>query len=115
MNWPIYFAPNLHLGSPDSGVALCLLWTPQDRVLPHLDAADYALAGNLYSRDGISYILESAGTILGGILGAILSVPTASVIWSAIKTWNEHGDGDPHDDGDDRVPAARVAAPANGS
>src|SRR5688572_13827979 len=59
MNWPLFFAPNLHLGSADSGVALCLLWTPQDRVLPHLDAADYALAGNLYSRDGISYMLRN--------------------------------------------------------
>ena len=29
----------------------------------------------------------TAGTILGGILGAILSTPTASVIWSAAKAW----------------------------
>lgn len=29
----------------------------------------------------------AAGTILGGILGAILSTPTASVAWTAIKAW----------------------------
>lgn len=29
----------------------------------------------------------TAGTILGGILGAILSTPTASVVWAAIKAW----------------------------
>lgn len=30
----------------------------------------------------------TAGTLLGGIVGAILSVPAASVVWTAIKTWN---------------------------
>lgn len=31
----------------------------------------------------------SAGTILGGITGAILAVPLAAVAWSAITTWRE--------------------------
>ncbi|WP_378148129.1 AI-2E family transporter [Cnuibacter sp. UC19_7] len=30
----------------------------------------------------------TAGTILGGILGAVLSVPIAAVTWSIIKAWN---------------------------
>jgi predicted PurR-regulated permease PerM len=34
----------------------------------------------------------TAGTILGGIVGAVLSVPIAAVGWSIIKTWNESGD-----------------------
>jgi thymidylate synthase len=59
MAWPLYFAQNLTLGNPESGVGLCLLWTPQDRVLPALDSADYAIAGNLYSRDGVSYLLRN--------------------------------------------------------
>ncbi len=59
MAWPRYFAQNLTMGNPESGVGLCLLWTPQDRVLPELNAADYALAGNLYSRDGVSYLLRN--------------------------------------------------------
>ncbi|MFD1721235.1 AI-2E family transporter [Amnibacterium endophyticum] len=41
----------------------------------------------------------TAGTILGGVIGAILSVPTASVIWTAIKAWNGHGDPS-RDDGE---------------
>jgi predicted PurR-regulated permease PerM len=29
----------------------------------------------------------TAGSLLGGIVGAILSTPTASVLWSAAKAW----------------------------
>jgi predicted PurR-regulated permease PerM len=29
----------------------------------------------------------TAGTILGGIIGAILAVPAASVAWAAVKAW----------------------------
>lgn len=35
----------------------------------------------------------TAGTILAGIVGAILSVPLAAVTWSAIKSWNGEEDG----------------------
>lgn len=59
MDWPLYFARSLALGDPRSGVGLCLLWTPQDRVLPELEPGAYALAGNLYSRDGVSYLLRN--------------------------------------------------------
>lgn len=31
----------------------------------------------------------TAGTVLGGIIGAILSVPIAAVTWAIIKAWNE--------------------------
>ncbi|WP_258803068.1 AI-2E family transporter [Pseudarthrobacter sp. NS4] len=34
----------------------------------------------------------TAGTILAGIIGAILAVPTAAVGWAAIKAWNENPD-----------------------
>ncbi|WP_066289800.1 AI-2E family transporter [Arthrobacter sp. B6] len=34
----------------------------------------------------------TAGTILAGIIGAILSVPLAAVTWAAIKAWNETPD-----------------------
>ncbi len=33
----------------------------------------------------------TAGTILGGIIGAVLSVPVAAVAWAIIKTWNPDG------------------------
>lgn len=35
----------------------------------------------------------TAGTILAGIVGAILSVPLAAVAWSAIKSWTGEEDG----------------------
>lgn len=34
----------------------------------------------------------TAGTILAGIIGAILSVPLAAVTWAAIKAWNKQPD-----------------------
>jgi predicted PurR-regulated permease PerM len=40
----------------------------------------------------------SAGTILGGIVGAILSVPIAATAWAIVKTWDKpdwHLDGVP--------------------
>lgn len=33
----------------------------------------------------------SAGTILGGIVGAVLSVPIAATTWAIIKTWDKPG------------------------
>ncbi|MFV9506149.1 MAG: thymidylate synthase [Oscillochloridaceae bacterium umkhey_bin13] len=58
-DWPIYFAQNLKVGNLQSGVGLCLLWTPQERVLPALDPQSYALAGNLYSRDGVNFLVRN--------------------------------------------------------
>ncbi|BBE21728.1 hypothetical protein MN0502_06110 [Arthrobacter sp. MN05-02] len=37
-------------------------------------------------------IALTAGTILAGIIGAILSVPVAAVGWAAIKAWNQEKD-----------------------
>jgi thymidylate synthase len=59
MDWPLYFAPSLALGKPGAGLAVCLLWTPQERVLPTLDPAHYAVVGNLYSRDGVSFLVRN--------------------------------------------------------
>jgi putative heme transporter len=50
----------------------------------------------------------TAGTILGGIIGAILSVPTASVVWTAIKAWNPHHR-------EDAAPPEAVEASGHGS
>ncbi|THJ66706.1 AI-2E family transporter [Arthrobacter echini] len=36
----------------------------------------------------------TAGTVLAGIIGAILSVPVAAVTWAAIKAWNQEDDED---------------------
>ncbi|MBO0909960.1 MULTISPECIES: AI-2E family transporter [Arthrobacter] len=39
----------------------------------------------------------TAGTILAGIVGAILSVPIAAVSWAIIKVWIGEDDGDPEE------------------
>lgn len=37
----------------------------------------------------------SAGTILGGVVGAILSVPIAATAWAIVKTWDDPGHAPP--------------------
>jgi predicted PurR-regulated permease PerM len=37
----------------------------------------------------------TAGTILGGITGAVLAVPIAAVGWAIVKTWNDDGPASP--------------------
>ncbi len=59
MNWPQYFAANLTTGNPHSSTAICLLWTPRERVVPALPADQYAVVGNLYSREGISFLIRN--------------------------------------------------------
>jgi len=63
----------------------------------------------------------TAGTILGGIIGAILSVPIAAVSWAIIKTWNASddpqepdGDAPPPDPGASASPAAHGEAGTEG-
>ncbi|MHA7247337.1 AI-2E family transporter [Arthrobacter tecti] len=55
----------------------------------------------------------TAGTILAGIVGAILSVPLAAVTWAAIKAWNTEepsADPDPEQDPAAEEPGAGNAA-----
>lgn len=50
----------------------------------------------------------TAGTVLGGIVGAVLSVPIAAVGWAIIKTWNASGDApDEADDPEEADPSAQ--------
>ena len=37
----------------------------------------------------------TAGTILGGIIGAVLSVPIAAVAWAILKAWNPDDESAP--------------------
>jgi putative heme transporter len=51
------------------------------------------LMGKVLSIHGLAILLALAiGTILAGIIGALLAVPTAAVGWTAIKTWTGRGD-----------------------
>lgn len=59
------------------------------------------LMGKVLSIHGLAILLALAiGTMLAGIIGALLAVPTAAVAWTAFKTWTGRGDtasaaGDP--------------------
>ncbi|WP_284981796.1 AI-2E family transporter [Arthrobacter sp. efr-133-TYG-118] len=54
------------------------------------------LMGKVLSIHGLAILLALAiGTMLAGIVGALLAVPTAAVGWTAIKTWTGRGDTAP--------------------
>lgn len=57
--WPLYFTDCLSLGKPESNVGICTLWSKQEKVRNHLDGSLYSIMGNLYSVDGINYLLRN--------------------------------------------------------
>jgi predicted PurR-regulated permease PerM len=52
--------------------------------------------GNALKVHGLVILLAlTAGTILAGIVGAVLAVPLAAVAWAVIKVCTGEGSGDP--------------------
>jgi predicted PurR-regulated permease PerM len=45
----------------------------------------------------------TAGTILGGIIGAVIAVPLCAVTWAIIKVWNSPDDDSPDEDSTDET------------
>jgi thymidylate synthase len=60
MSWPNYFKEKLILGSPDSEIGLVCLWTPVNKICDQLDKNLFSLAGQLYSKEGINFILRNS-------------------------------------------------------
>ena len=58
-NWPIYFKDKLIIGNPDSEIGIVTLWTPVNKIVDQLDKSLFALAGQLYSKEGINYIVRN--------------------------------------------------------
>lgn len=54
-----YFKENLILGDPASEAGLVTLWTMTDKIVSKLDKALFKIAGQLYSKEGINYILRN--------------------------------------------------------
>jgi putative heme transporter len=53
--------------------------------------------GKALSLHALAILLAlTAGTILAGIIGALLAVPIAAVAWTVIKEWNRDDVGTPH-------------------
>ena len=53
----LYFQERITQGDTSSGVAVCCLWTPQ--VLLRNTLSGYALMGNLYSSDGVDFLVRN--------------------------------------------------------
>jgi thymidylate synthase len=58
-DWPLYFRDNLTLGERDHPAAVCCLWMKQARLAESLAPTSYGVIGNLYSKDGINYLLRN--------------------------------------------------------
>jgi thymidylate synthase len=58
-NWPIHFKDKLIIGNPDSQIGIVCLWTPVDKITDKIDKNNFALAGQLYSKEGINYIIRN--------------------------------------------------------
>ncbi|MBN1325832.1 hypothetical protein JW977_02525 [Candidatus Falkowbacteria bacterium] len=59
MNWPLYFKDKLIIGNPDSEIGIVCLWTPVNKIVDQIDNNLFALAGQLYSKEGINYIIRN--------------------------------------------------------
>lgn len=59
MSWPIYFKDRLTISNPDSGVAIATLWTPKETLEKMVDPDDFYIAGQLYTKKGINYVLRN--------------------------------------------------------
>lgn len=57
--WPIYFRKNLIVGDLESEVGIVALWTPISSLVKLLDKQSYCLLGQLYSKEGINYIIRN--------------------------------------------------------
>jgi len=55
----MYFSENLVCGNPQSEVAIITLWTPVKNIVDKIDSNLFCIAGQLYSRDGINYIIRN--------------------------------------------------------
>ena len=58
-NWPKYFKDRLILGNPNSTVGIITLWMPKENVSEVLKLDTYSVCGQLYTKQGINYILRN--------------------------------------------------------
>jgi len=57
--WPIFFNKSLIVGNPESAVGICTLWSKTEFIAQNLPKDKYNLVGNLYTADGISYLIKN--------------------------------------------------------
>lgn len=57
--WPVHYRDQLIIGNPDCHVAVCTLWAPKERIARQLHQDQFNCVGNLYSREGVNFILRN--------------------------------------------------------
>ena len=57
MSWPVFLRDMLETGNLQSNVAVCTLWTEKEKV--RIPGEKFAVKGNLYSGNGIGYLLRN--------------------------------------------------------
>ena len=59
MSWPFFFKDNLIIGNINSNLCICTMWSKKDFFAKNLNKEKYCAIGNLYTSDGISYIIKN--------------------------------------------------------
>lgn len=57
--WPICFSELLAVGNKNSCIGIITLWSEKEIIMQHLQKKDYALIGQLYSRQGINAVIRN--------------------------------------------------------
>ena len=57
--WPVCSNENLVFGNPDSETVITTLWTPTKKITDELDPDSFCVAGQLYSKEGINFIIRN--------------------------------------------------------
>lgn len=59
-SWPVYWKENLVVGNLQSNLGIATLWTPKERFLEFFSKDDFAVIGQLYSKDeGINALFRN--------------------------------------------------------
>ncbi len=59
IEWPLFYKDQLIVGNRSSTIAICTLWTRKEIVAQAVDKNKIAAIGNLYTVDGISYMIKN--------------------------------------------------------
>lgn len=59
INWPVCSKENLIFGNSKSEVAIITLWTPTKKITDKLNPDSFCVAGQLYSKEGINFIIRN--------------------------------------------------------
>jgi len=59
MDWPIYYKDLLRIGNLKSQVGIATCWTICDEIIKDIDKNLYCVAGQLYTKSGINYLVRN--------------------------------------------------------